>query len=187
MVKLCCIKDIEGMNQEYYLDEKERKVYKICMDDYYEESKFKLTTGLICLIGPCVTITGILFDDKIARFNFISKILSILFLIIGIAMISKANDVSERKKYLYITNYAKGEVLSKEEIWKLNVKGKKERIRQSILLLFCFFLVFLSMVMYFSERNISSVIVLYTSIFGTAIFIKILAPMSRYKKIKNLM
>lgn len=187
MVKLCCVKDDYGINQEYYLDGKTQKVYIACMTEYYEGSRFKLTPGLIFMIGPCVTITGILFDDQRANFTAISRFLGFIFLIIGIVATNRAYNSSEEKKAVYIRKKAEGELLSREQVRELNRKGRTERVKQIILLVLCLIAMFFAMVMYHSERNISGVIILYAGIFGIEILIKMLAPLKRHKEWKQLL
>ncbi len=181
MVKLCWEKSGEENLWEYYYDFQESKVYKICLANFCEQSKFKLTPAVVCMIGPCVTLTGILFDDAIAIMNFWNTILSTVFTVVGIILINRSYDLSERHKEKYIKENGKGERMSNKQIQILFRKGRREMLGWCGVLCIFLFLLWFAVFMYENEKNITSVLMFYGCIIFSFLTIKMMCPLKRYK------
>lgn len=186
MIKLCWKKDADGKTQEYFFDEKKEKVYVMCLEHYYAKSKLKLTMRRACLIGPVVTFTGAIFDNKNVTLNYWIIILSILILVLGAWGISKGFEISENKKYSYIKMHTVGKELSYSEILELFIAGKKERYGMLGLILLCGFMILISVAMYQEEKNMTSVIMFCLGFYANVIWMKMLAPVKKYNMLRKI-
>lgn len=186
MVKLCWKKDSNGKIQEYYFDETDGMVYQTCLEHFYSNSKFKLTLGGACLIGPCVTLSGRLFDDKYIFLNHFILIASSIFLVIGVAAISRGYELSEKKKHEYIKNNVIGETYQNNCILNLYKSGVRERCGLLVLTILCGLIVWGSTIMYRQEQNLTSSVIFYASFFSCVIWVKMLAPIKKYSVIRKI-
>lgn len=186
MVKLCWKKDSNGRTKEYFFDETDEMVYQICLEQFYSRSKLRLTLGGACLIGPCVTLSGRLFDDKYIPSNHLILIITVIFLVIGSVVISRSYESSEIRKYVYIKEHVIGEKMSNHSILDLYKSGMKERSGLLVLAILCGLIVWISTIMYQQEKNLTSIVVFYISFFSCVIWIKMLAPIKKYCAIRKI-
>ena len=186
MIKLCWKKDINGKTQEYFFDETNRMLYQICLEQFYSDSKIKLTLGGACLLGPCITLSGRLFDDKYIPSNLPTLIITAIFLLIGAVVISRGYESSEKKKYVYIKGHVMGKKISNNSILDLYKSGVKERGGLLVLVILCGLIVWISTIMYEQEQNLTSIVVCYISFFSGVIWIKMLAPIKKYYVIRKI-
>lgn len=186
MVKLCWKKDSNGRMQEYFFNKNDEMVYQICLEQFYSGSKIKLTLGGACLIGPCVTLSGKLFDDKYIASNHPILIITAIFLLIGTVVISRSYESSEKKKYVYIKEHVMGKKMSNNSILDLYKSGMKERSGLLVLIILCGLIMWISTIMYQREQNLTSLIIFYVSFFSCVIWVKMLAPVKKYSVIRKI-
>ena len=138
------------------------------------------------MIGPCVTLSGRLFDDRYIPLNYLIMISTAIFLLIGVIVISKSYESSEKRKYDYIKKHVIGEKMSNNSILDLYKSGVKERSGLLVLAILCGLIVWISTIMYQREQNLTSIVVFYISFFSCVIWIKMLAPIKKYCAIRKI-
>lgn len=189
MIKLCWTKDFYGNVLEYFYDEKQDLVYCADLAEYNKKTyKFKLSMSSLYFCGAFTTAVGNIFGGIAVGMNELIILLITAILIITAVLISVMYRKSEAKKFDYIRNNIEGEKRSAEEVLKLFADGKNYRSGLFVFLLICAALTVTFVFIYAAERDLLSVIIMYTGFVCTVIWGEMFSPFKTYalkRQLKN--
>lgn len=184
MVIIFWEKDAENQRIDYFYDFSSNRIYRCCLAQYESKYKFKATPGnLVLIVCPLISITGLLFDNRTFTLSLVTAAIFILLILLVLILTNKRFNASEEKKYLYVRN--NGEIQNMILSRELYKKGLRIRVGWCGFIMTGLFCVFMSIVMYRDTGNVTSIIVLYISIFSTFGSIKLLAPLKN-RRLKKL-
>lgn len=176
MIKLCWMRNLYGNVDEYFFDPEQKTVYCIDLSDY-NKTKIKFTPEAAILVaGPVTTFIQIMLKDKILIPDFLLRISVMICLAAGSILINIFYKKSEARKAEYIRTHATGMQRSKSQVLSLLKSGKKYRMGISFFVLICLLMIFLSIIIYKSDKSAVAVAMFCVSFYTGIIWLEILAP-----------